>query len=343
MTEPRQTPMTTESPTSPLIGMAAANMGRNQVSAVVTARQTIANRQMHVAEGRRLHRLAEAAHHDYLDLEADLRPAIMRPKWLTSSTNLGAKALLVVSDATAGVTMLYLSGEPLWLATVTFTGVAVGTVLAGTHLGIQARRREEGEPVGFTWIALAALLGISVAFGLVRYFTVGAVFATLAVLTLMIALGSAFLAYLWHDRRADEIARAYEEYTRLLGQARAEFTHKAVTRFEAAEATLRPACSAALNAAHRQAVRKPSKVSEATGVGLAIPDMEPPTRAMVEELLVLLVGDEITKLLPKAGRETGEPEVTPAEVHLLDVHPRNHDPAAPSPSNPAEAGEGHAA
>ena len=275
---------------------------------IATVRTTIGDRQRHVAAGVELAALARAARSDALAIEQASRADRVRPDWLTSQVHTGAKLALIVAEVTAGSAALYNSGDPLLFAVATFVGVAIATVVAGTNVGIQLRRRELGQRMslvvtGAMAIALATVMVIAT-----RFLTVGAFSAVMGLATTMIAIGSAVLGYLWHDPAADDVTRAWRLERRLARQARRELDHKTVRRFERAEAELRPALVGALLAAQEKLHRPPLALSGQRPGGTTAPPTTPPTvlppdKAMVERLLVMLVGEEILHLIPKTGVE----------------------------------------
>lgn len=296
--------MTTHQPANRLVALAATSLQRSEREAVNRARETLFNREKHVEQGRRLQVRAGAAYDDFLDLQTRLRDNISRPRWLTPRINFWAKVLLICSEIAAGTATLYVGGDPILLALPTFTGIAIATVLAGTHIGIHARRREEGAIGGLLLLLLAgsAILLSTGMFAAYRYLTQGATFAVLAFITIMVALGSTFLGYMWHDRTSDQIKLAEDAYLDIEQKADAAFNHPAVQEFEQAEAQLRPSAWEALNAEYRNFINPRTSLQDLTNPqALTLPAerVSPPTAAMVEELLVILVGIEIRRITPK--------------------------------------------
>ena len=121
----------------------------------------------------------------------------------------------------------------------------------------------------------------------------------------MVALGSAFLGYQWHDPVADELIRAHDLHAKLQAAAQREFDHESVKRFEAAEAVLRPAILQALQTAYAQITSRDSVLSNVVGSATAevtLDDIPAPDRAMVDSMLEMLLGPEILSLTPKVEK-----------------------------------------
>ena len=289
---------------NPLLAEAAATLGRAARRDIAVTRSTIHDRQYHVDQGNQTGARAREAHDEYLAIAARRRSALTRPRWLRGWLHSVAKLLLLLAEVGAGTAALYVAGDPWPLAVLTFTGVAVATVLAGSIIGIQVRRREQGEPGGLIPLAAVAIVLATLMLGLYRYLTLGPVFGILAFVTAMVALGSAFLSYLWHDRVADEVERARDCHRGLDRMARAEHGHKTVRRFEQAEATIRMAAADGLHIAYSRSQAPRSTfdpVQPAPAIGAD--GVRPPDRAMADELLILLVGPEILQLTPKVAVE----------------------------------------
>lgn len=308
--------------------LAAALLSGEARSCAERARALLPDRQYHVEEGNALAALHRRAVRRHLDLEHEHGPHITRPRWLRWWLHGLLKVLLGAAEVAAGAAALYVGGDPLPMALLAFTGVSIATVLAGSNIGIQVRRREQRLKGGLIKAGLASVALATAMLWLYRYLTLGALFGTLAFITTMVAAGSAFLAYLWHDDAADSILRAGDVASTLGRQTRRHLTHRQVRRFEAAEAPLRLGAIDALHQLHLRLHRQPSPFgddgaglggdlvsgaitgdalehqiggSEArAGGGLPV-DVDP---GMVDEVLVLAVGPEILALTPKTALET---------------------------------------
>lgn len=310
--------------------LAAALLSGEARSCAERARALLPDRQFHVEEGNALAALHRRAVLRHLDLEHEHGPHLTRPRWLRWWLHGLLKMLLAAAEVAAGAAALYVGGDPLPLALLAFTGVSIATVLAGSNIGIQVRRREQRLKGGLIKAGLASVALATAMLWLYRYLTLGALFGTLAFITTMVAAGSAFLAYLWHDDAADSILRAGDVARTLGRQARRHLTHRQVRRFEAAEAPLRLGAIDALHQLHLRLHRPPSPFADdgppltgdlvsgaiagdalehqiehapTAGAGVGLPvDVDP---GMVDEVLVLAVGPEILALTPKTALETG--------------------------------------
>lgn len=325
--------------------LAAALLSGDARSCAERARALLPDRQFHVEQGNALAALHRRAVRRHLDLEHDLGPHLTRPRWLRWWLHGLLKTLLAAAEVAAGAAALYVGGDPLPLALLAFTGVSIATVLAGSNIGIQVRRREQRLKGGLIKAGLASVALATAMLWLYRYLTLGALFGTLAFITTMVAAGSAFLAYLWHDDAADSILRAGDVARTLGRQARRHLTHRQVRRFEAAEAPLRLGAIDALHQLHLRLHRPPSPFADdgptpaagsplgdlisgavasdalehqigASGAGAGGGGAGPAPGAgvglpvdvdpgMVDEVLVLAVGPEILALTPKTALETG--------------------------------------
>ena len=288
-----------------LIGLAHGLLLKRHGDDIATARKTIFNREQHVGQGLHYLSLARAAQADAVLLEERNRSGILRPKWLTSRLYTIAKLLLVISEITAGTSALFTAGDALPLAILTFTGMAIATVMAGTHIGIQKRRREMGEQTSLIPTAILSVVLATAMLLVTRYWTIGRESAVLAFVTTMVALGSAFLGYQWHDPVADELSKANDLHANLQARANREFDHKSVRRFEAAESVLRPAIFQALQNAYADITGRNSALSKAVGSAgaeVAADEIPAPDRAMVDTMLEMLVGPEILSLTPKVEK-----------------------------------------
>ncbi|MEZ5411930.1 MAG: hypothetical protein R2761_28100 [Acidimicrobiales bacterium] len=322
--------------------LAAALLSGEARACAERARALLPDRQFHVEQGNALAVLHRRAVRRHLDLEHDLGQHLTRPRWLRWWLHGLLKVLLAAAEVAAGAAALYVGGDPLPLALLAFTGVSIATVLAGSNIGIQVRRREQRLKGGLIKAGLASVALATVMLWLYRYLTLGALFGTLAFITTMVAAGSAFLAYLWHDDAADAILRAGDVARTLGRQARRHLTHRRVRRFEAAEAPLRLGAIDALHQLHLRLHRPPSPFADegpaspfahdepgptgpvagdlvpvavtgggpghqiagaGPGTGVgSVVDVDP---GMVDEVLVLAVGSEILALTPKTALETG--------------------------------------
>lgn len=284
--------------------------GRAVRSAAQATRSLIHDRERFVIQANRLMRLHRDAHAYYLRLLAHHGNDIERPKWLTTWMNLGVKLVMVLAEIAVGAGALYVAGDPLWSALLTFTGVGITTVAAGTHIGIQFRRAEEGSSMSLVVLAGLAVLIAALVLGITRYLAVGSAAFWLGGLTAVIAIGSAILSYLWHDPVADRLGRAFDEQRSLRRRADKLYRHRRVRAFEKAEAQLRSAVFEGLQAdRRRRAVPQP-----AIGDGSALPALPSGQRATVadpgqttipipgatvESVLLDLVGDPILDLTAK--------------------------------------------
>lgn len=290
-------------PTKPiLVTCASASVARTHADEVTIANQTMGERERHVREGHRQMALARAAQIEHQMIEVAYRKQLTRPQWLTRRLYHGAKIVLALSEVTAGAAAIYTAGDPLAFALPTFTGVGLTTVAAGTHIGIQIRRAEHGSRrslvavAGFTVMVSTAML-----FAL-RYLAVGPVSSVLAFVTAVVALGSTFLGYQWHDHRADEVTRAAENHRALLAGAEAELRHPDVIRHEEAVATLRPAAAQALQWAYGQMVgpRSVPVADLGSSAALALPVLAMDDETLIDVVLVVLLGSELRRLTPAA-------------------------------------------
>ncbi len=238
--------------------LAAALLSGEARTCAHQARALLPDRQFHVEQGNALAALHRRAVRRHLDLEHDHGPHITRPRWLRWWLHGLLKVLLAAAEVAAGAAALYVGGDPLPLALLAFTGVSIATVLAGSNIGIQIRRREQRLRGGLIKAGLASVALATAMLWLYRYLTLGALFGTLAFITTMVAAGSAFLAYLWHDEAADAILRANDVARTLARQARRHLTHRQVRRFEAAEAPLRLGAIDAVHQLHLGLHRPPS-------------------------------------------------------------------------------------
>lgn len=303
--------------------LAAALLSSEARSCVERAGALLPDRQFHVEHGNALAVLHRRAVRRHLDLEHDLGPHLTRPRWLRWWLHGLLKMLLAAAEVAAGAAALVVGGDPVPFAVLAFTGVSITTVLAGTNIGIQVRRREQRLKGGLIKAGLASVALATVMLWLYRYLTLGALFGTLAFITTMVAAGSAFLAYLWHDEAADSILRAADVARTLGRQARRHHTHRQVRRFEAAEAPLRLGAIDAIHQLHLRLHRPSSPFADdgpppvellpaplddpapapvVAAAGGQLIDVDP---GMVDEVLVLAVGPGILALTPKTALETG--------------------------------------
>ena len=300
--------------------LAAALLSSEARSCAERARALLPDRQFHVEQGNALAVLHRRAVRRRLDLEHDHGPHLTRPRWLRWWLHGLLKVLLAAAEVAAGAAALYVGGDPLPLALLAFTGVSIATVLAGSNIGIQVRRREQRLKGGLIKAGLASVALATAMLWLYRYLTLGALFGTLAFITTMVAAGSAFLAYLWHDEAADSILRAGDVARTLSRQARRHLTHRRVRRFEAAEARLRLGAVDAIHQLHVRLHHPPSPFADdgppaapspgptddgagpAAASGTRPVDVDP---GMVDEVLVLAVGPGILALTPKTATGVG--------------------------------------
>jgi len=305
----------TSDPGHPLVADATATLGRAGRDAVATARRTLHDRQLHVSRGNQLAAQAADAAAEHLAVAARLRAQVTRPEWLHPRVHWLTKILLLSAEVGAGTAALYVAGDPWPLALLTFTGVAIATVLAGSNVGTQVRRREQGEPGGLIGLAVLTVVLATVLLGLYRYLTLGPTLGVLGGVTALVALGSAFASYLWHDSAADQIERTRRQATKLERASARQHHHPTVRRFEKAEAEIRPALAASLHAAYLRATAPRSVFDPAPGgepAAVSCPGddrsavapvvsaaVTPPGIAELEMALSALMGPEILALVPK--------------------------------------------
>jgi hypothetical protein len=213
---------------------------------------------------------------------------------MTPTVYQGTRLVLMVGQVSAGGA-LALADQAALSSLASFTGVAVAAVMTGTQIGIQVRRRHEGEPGRL--VELVALLVVLVTMVWLFHSAVGEVLARLEAIAFLAMLAASVLGYVWHDRIDDQIDEVLSQHQALLRRARAELEHRSVRRFEAAAAGLRSAASDSLEVAYErlQAPRLAAGHDESSSRG----PVPPPDWRTVDQLLAAIVGPQILNLTPR--------------------------------------------
>ncbi len=292
-------------------------MSRTVRQATARTRALLGERERMVVEGNELMRRCweHLDHHRQL---TDFHDSdIQRPKWLSSWLNWTIKAALVLAEVSVGAGALIVAGDPPTTAYLTFTGVGLSTVGAGTLIGTQFRRGEQASSRAMVALAVLAVAVATAVLSIVRFATLEITVAV-GLFTVVVAIGSAVFAYLWEDPVADRLSRLGDHHRRLRRRAERCYRHRSVRSFDLAHGELRAAVAEGLQAARRaRAVPRLGSPSPASASGNGghgnrnghrddghrdgdgHPDgsTADPT---VDEVLRNLVGDPILHLTPMA-------------------------------------------
>ncbi|MFV0258269.1 MAG: hypothetical protein ACK5PP_07460 [Acidimicrobiales bacterium] len=283
--------------------LAAAILSRTAPQRVGVVRALLPARELHVQRGRALARQAEAARETALTRRPALEQRVRRPAWLTTRVQWVMKVLLLCAEVSAGAAALYTGGDHLLFAIITFAGVAAGTVLAGHHVGVAARR--EGEPSRLVLPAVATVLLVAGMLAGYRGLLLGPAFALLAGVTIAVAMGSALLAYAAWDPAADTLHRDEQQWRRLAAATMAEVSHPTVQKFERTYAALRMEGADALSIAMQEALTGPRSAVPRPADRLPGEAPGGVTDEAIDRLMAMVVGPEILELTP-IGRPAGE-------------------------------------
>lgn len=229
------------------VRLALESVLHRQYGTVTRARETASRCERHLEEARKLSLLADDAREEAVKLQTSLLRRINRPHWQSNPLNLSGRLVMIGVKVLTGVVSLYGSNEARPLTLASLASLAIMTVVLGTHIGTQLRRREGGDPVYLVTLATATLIVTTSLLAVYTYVTLGSSSAPFASTAVLVAIGSIFWSYQWHDPLADQIARAHDAHRSLTKAAERHLYHRDVTRFDKAEAQLRASLVRALN------------------------------------------------------------------------------------------------